>query len=334
MLIIKLAAIGDVTMALPMITALRDADPAARITWLAGATSAPLLRCVDDLEVLAIDEARLLQGKPLAKTGVVMDAWASLRGRRFDLVLIAHSDARYKLLGARVRAAERRWLGDAGIRPRFVPGRYYGDEYVRLVTGIDDGTARRYGAPLVTVGLDAEVSARLAALDARPTIALAPGGAANPGRDDPLRRWPTERYAELARRLVRQGRRVVLTGAPGDAWTRPHFADIDVVDLIGATTLPGLVALYRLCAAVVTHDSGPLHLAHLAGSPLVALFGPTPPASMLRGGERDATLWPGVALPCAPCYDGRNFAACADNVCMQRIAVDDVVARVDALLER
>ncbi len=332
-LIVKLAAIGDVAMALPMVTALRNDDAEVRITWLCGTIAAPLVRCVDGLEdVIAVDETAVLAGNRARKAQAVMAAWSALRGRRFDLVLTAHTDARYRLLGARARATERRWLGERGARSRLVAGRYYGDEYVRLVTEVDNGTAQRFAPPALRVELDRDVGARLAGLDSRPLVALAPGGARNPGRDDPLRRWPVERYAEVARSLVRRGRCVLLTGAPDDAWIRPAFDGIDVVDLVGATTLPGLVALYGRCGAVVTHDSGPLHLARLAGAPLVGLFGPTPPASMLREDARTIALWPGATLPCAPCYDGHRFAPCSDNVCMQRIGSDDVVARVDALL--
>jgi heptosyltransferase-2 len=55
---------------------------------------------------------------------------------------------------------------------------------------------------------------------------------------------------------------------------------------------------------------------------------------MLREDAHTIALWPGATLPCAPCYDGRNFAPCADNVCMQRIGPNNLVARVDALLAR
>jgi heptosyltransferase-2 len=334
-LIVKLAAIGDVAMALPMITALRSENTQKHITWLCGTIAAPLLRCVDGIEdVIAIDEAAVLAGNRARKAQAVMAAWSALRGKRFDLVLTAHTDSRYRLFGAGVRATERRWLGERGARSRLVAGRYYGDEYVRLATEVDDGTARRFAPPPLRVELDRGVGERLARLDARAPVALAPGGARNPGRDDPLRRWPVERYAEVARELVRRGRTVLLTGAPNDAWIRPAFEGIDVVDLVGATTLPGLVALYARCGVVVTHDSGPLHLARLSGAPLVGLFGPTSPASMLREDARTIALWPGAMLPCAPCYDGRNFAPCGDNVCMQHIGSNDVVARVDALLAR
>ena len=45
-------------------------------------------------------------------------------------------------------------------------------------------------------------------------------------------------------------------------------------------------------------------------------------------------LWPGKDLPCCPCYDGRDFAACADNVCMQRITPQAALDAVLAVTER
>ena len=332
-LIVKLAAIGDVVMALPMVTALRAQDPASRITWLCGKTVAPLVKIIDGIdECVVVDDVAVLSGNQAQKAQAVMMGWSALRGRRFDLVITAHSDPRYRMLAARVRAVERRWFGERSGRPRHVPGRYYGDEYVRLVTGVDDGNATRYAPPPVRATLDADVEQRIAGLDGRRMIALAPGGARNPARDNPLRRWPLEHYVVLARQLVAQGHAVLLTGSADDAWIRPAFAGIDCVDLIELTSLQGLVALFARCAAIVTHDSGPLHLARLVDAPVVALFGPTVPATILRESTRAIALWPGVALPCAPCYDGLSFAACTSNRCLQMLLPDTVAASVRALV--
>jgi ADP-heptose:LPS heptosyltransferase len=67
-LIVKLAAIGDVAMALPMIAALRSNAPETRITWLCGRIAAPLVRCVDGVEdVVVTDETAVLAGNPAGK---------------------------------------------------------------------------------------------------------------------------------------------------------------------------------------------------------------------------------------------------------------------------
>ena len=334
-LIVKLAAIGDVVMALPMVTALRAQDADTKITWLCGRSAAPLVERVEGIdECVVVDDVAILSGNRAQKTQAVMAGWSSLRGRRFDLVITAHSDPRYRVLGARVRARQRRWLGEHGERPRLVPGRYYGDEYVRLVTEIDDKSAIRFAPPPLRATLDAAVASRINALAGRRLIAFAAGGARNPARDNPLRRWPIENYATLARQLAAAGDAVLLTGTADDEWIRAAFADIDVTDLIGATTLPGLAALYARCAAVVTHDSGPLHIARLVDARVVALFGPTMPITVMRESPRAVSLWPGVALPCAPCYDGQDFADCASNRCLQLLTPAAVAASVNALVAR
>jgi heptosyltransferase-2 len=336
-LIVKLAAIGDVAMALPMVSALRAQQPGCRIAWLCGTSAGPLLACVAAIdELIVADERALLAGSSRERIGATLAVWKRLAGRRFDLVLTAHTDPRYRRLTLPVRAARRRALAAGTAQRGIVPGRYHGDEYVRLVTGRDDYRAQAFAPPVLDAALSADLRTRLAAGNgrARPLVALAPGGARNAARDNPLRRWPLASYGALAGMLDARGFQIVLTGAPDDAWTRAAFAALPIIDLVGRTTLPELLALFRACAAVVTHDSGPLHVARLAGAPRVALFGPTDPAAFV--GERTATvvLWPGSDLPCSPCYDGRDFAACADNVCMQRITPQAALDAVLALTAR
>jgi heptosyltransferase-2 len=330
-LIVKLAAIGDVVMALPMVTALKSSAPECRITWLAGRTSAPLLSHVAEIaEIVAVDDRAILAGSAARKAAAVVSAWRVLAGRRFDLVLIAHSDPRYTRLALPIQSTERRWLGQGSARPGLVPGRSHSAEYVRLVTGNDAQRSPLPPPPVVDPPLPDPLARELAAFNptAAPVIVVAPGGARNPGRTDHLRRWPLERYAELVRRLCDNGDAVVIVGDAGDAWVRTAFANMPVLDLTGRTDLAALVALFRRCAMAVTHDSGPLHLARLAGARTVGLFGPTLPHAFVPPDSRTHVLWPGAALPCAPCYDGRNFAACDNNACMQAISVEAVAAAI------
>lgn len=333
-LIVKLAAVGDVVMALPMVTALRAEDPDVRITWMCGRKAAPLVGLVEDVsEVVSVDEAAMLAGSLFAQVVAVIFAWRRVGVRRFDAVYIAHSDARYRVLAWPIRASIRRWLGGNAHARGIVPGRAHTDEYVRLVTGLDDHRAVSFPPPILRVDLSRDLMRRVARFnpEGRPLIAITPGGARNVARENPLRRWPLERYAELADTLHVQGYRIVLTGDRTDGWVRPAFRDRQVLDLIGATDLPALAALLRTCAAVVGHDSGPLHIARLVGTPVVALLGPTPPSMFFRPDPRTAVLWPGGALPCAPCYNGHEFANCSNNVCMQMIDVRAALEQVYAL---
>jgi len=327
-LIIKLAAMGDVTMSLSMVTAIQAGDPNARITWMCGQGIAPLVRRVEGIsEVIEVDETSILAGTTIAKITAVVGAWQKTFGRRFDTVYVAHSDLRYQVLTWALRAKTvRRLRGGSGERS-IVPGRTHADEYVRLVTGRDDWRARSFSAPTVRIGLTEALANRIEQFnpDGRPLVALTPGGARNVARESPLRRWPLERYAALARALHESGYCVVLTGLRTDGWASSAFCHHPVLDLIGATDVPSLASVLQRCAVVVAHDSGTLHLARLVGTPVVALLGPTPPTMFFRHDPHTIVLWPGGSLPCAPCYDGNEFAKCDNNVCMQMIEVESIL---------
>jgi ADP-heptose:LPS heptosyltransferase len=333
-LIVKLAAIGDVVMAMPMVSALLAKDPQTRITWMCGYTVAGLVERVDGIsEVVPVDEAAMLAGSAAVKMAAVLRAWASIRGRHFDSIYTAHSDPRYRMLGWPTVAKERRWLGGGQHARGRVAGRTYADEYVRLVTGLDDYRATPFAYPAIRVDLPRDLASRIEAFnpDALPLVAIAPGGARNVARDNPLRRWPIERYVGLGKTLTQRGLRVVVVGSASDGWVRAPMQTSSALDLIGVTDLPALAALLKQCAVVVAHDSGPLHLARLVGTPVVSLLGPTPPSMFFRDNERANVLWPGGALPCAPCYDGVDFAKCENNACMKMIDIDSVIERACGL---
>ena len=321
---------GDAVMALPMLSALRALHADAHISWLCGRSIRPVLDLVPGIdETIEIDDTRLFSARRADRVREVLHAWRSLAGRRFDLVLIGHRDRRYRLLTATVRRGELRALGHGG-RAAPIPGRSYRDEFVRLATQVDDWHAIHYAAPKLRLQ-DSEPARQLAdRANARPLIALAPGGARNSARTSPLKRWPLDRYVELSRRLLRDGFAVAIVGDASDDWVSAAFARSGVIDLIGKTSLADLLGVFARCVAVVTHDSAPLHLAALAGAPVVALFGPTDPAAFAPHDANVDVLWPGRALACAPCYDGRDFAACDDNRCMQMIDVESVHARIRA----
>jgi heptosyltransferase II len=161
---------------------------------------------------------------------------------------------------------------------------------------------------------------------------LVPGGAKNVLRESSLRRWPVESYAALAAELIGSGYAVTLVGGPDDAWVRPFFSGVSVDDRIGALSLPETVAFLANARLVISHDTGPMHLARLARAPLVALFGPTMPTQFLVEEPSTIALWGGADLACRPCYDGREFAACADNICISRIPVSAVLDAAERLL--
>jgi ADP-heptose:LPS heptosyltransferase len=147
----------------------------------------------------------------------------------------------------------------------------------------------------------------------------------------PLRRWPRERYVELARRLLERypDAAVAFTGAPDEAaQARELVAEINsprCVSVAGKTTLGQLVVLYGFADLMVTNDSGPAHFATLTPMDVVVLFGPETPAVFRPLGPRTHVLWSGVA--CSPCINAFNDrqSSCPDPVCMKTITVDKVL---------
>jgi heptosyltransferase-2 len=253
--------------------------------------------------------------------------WTRLAAGRFDRVLLLHVDWRYRAIVAgvpwlRVDALTRRKHG--AMIP--VPGRWMGDECVRLFDGNDHQGPidRRFDlADLRAKVVPMEVGDR--------TVVLVPGGAANVLRTNDIRRWPATHYRELAQRLIEAGFDVVLAGGPDDAWVLPAFDGVAVRSMVGSLTLVETLSLLRAAALVVSHDTGPMHLARLVRAPLLALFGPTMPAQFLSIDPTVTVLWGGEFLACRPCYDGREFARCANNICLGSLSPEMVF---DAAMER
>ncbi len=99
----------------------------------------------------------------------------------------------------------------------------------------------------------------------------------NPGSNEYGRRWPFANYLEIARRCIGAGLRVAVIGGPKDPPPAEGLAELDRLDgaenLIGKTGLAGLLDLLRHAAAVVSNDTGPMHLAIALGTPTVAIVG-------------------------------------------------------------
>jgi heptosyltransferase-2 len=125
---------------------------------------------------------------------------------------------------------------------------------------------------------------------------------------------------------------VVLTGGPGDIWVEPRFSDLPVENQIAQWSIPQTLAFYQSCDCVITHDTGPLHLAGLVQCGLVGLFGPTAPSKALPRRKGVIGIWGGERLACRPCYDGHTFASCNWNGCMISITPQRVAATVETLL--
>ena len=160
------------------------------------------------------------------------------------------------------------------------------------------------------------------------------------------RKWPRERYAELADRLIQEhpGARVVCVGAKSD---REYVSSVvsqaqspRVISLAGELGLRELLVLFAESHCVISNDSGPMHLACLVDAPTVGLFFADSPTLFGPLGSRTRAVAPPLySIPLFSVYNGKDVAVGKPsseitNVAACTVPLDDVIVAVRDLLER
>lgn len=307
-LVCRLSALGDVVLALPAAEALRDRYPEARLAFLSREPYGRVLRGVK-----SIDELHLWAGPGDALPDAVT-------GTAWSLLVDLSGSGRSRRLLARVRAERRLRVSKEPLRRwAFVNLRPLGGARVRISRAVD-----RMFSCLTGLGIrrDGRVPVLRAGLpDADGPVVIAPGA----GRG--TKRWPAERFAEVARRLAVAGRRILVLGTPEEEALLRRVAEgvpgdrVEVIACADPGELPAVVG--RGCAALV-NDSGILHVAEACGLPVVALFGPTHPRlgfGPLRG--ESVALHTGIG--CSPCdLHGPERCPRGHHRCLVDLDVDTV----------
>jgi len=146
-------------------------------------------------------------------------------------------------------------------------------------------------------------------------VALAPGASWQ------SKRWPSERWEGLAMRLDELGHRVVVLGQSGEGLTHG-------TDLAGFTTVYEAACLLHASDLAVCCDSGLMHLALAADTPVVALFGPTDPDFLIRNEPRLTALrstqscsgfWNHAAHVGEPGVCPEGHACCLDSISVEQV---------------
>lgn len=155
----------------------------------------------------------------------------------------------------------------------------------------------------------------------------------------PLRRWEGENYVSLAQRLLERypSLYIAFTGAPTEKSPVERLVlqvgSNRCRSFAGRTTLRELLTLYSLSQVLVTNDSGPAHFAVLTPMDVITLFGPETPRLFAAPSKRSHVIWAGtVCSPCVNAYNNR-LLTCENNLCMQRISVDEVFEKTCEVYE-
>ncbi|MHB1515813.1 MAG: lipopolysaccharide heptosyltransferase II [Acidiferrobacteraceae bacterium] len=157
-----------------------------------------------------------------------------------------------------------------------------------------------------------------------PVLGLCPGAEYGPAK-----RWPAASFAALATTAHARGWQVWLFGARGDTQAAHAVRALapDCVDLTGKTTLEEVVDLISLTSAIVTNDSGLMHVAAAVRRPLVALFGSSNPEHTPPLAENARVLT--LSLSCSPCFE--RVCPLGHTRCLVDLAPDRVLASLAAV---
>jgi heptosyltransferase-2 len=331
--------VGDAVMALPTVLALGSALPEVEWLLLGGARARPLFEGLDE-------PFRLLPPLPAraSQPRAFLHVTTMLRREQAGAALLLPSSFSSALMAIAAgipiragmpgdgRAALLTLRGASSSRERHLRAQYRGLAMLlldrlapgRLLYPPDEESARVALRPREIEWATAWRDEH--GLDPSRTVALAPGASYGP-----TKRWPEERFLALSRDLLASGRHVLWIGGDDErvACRRLAEAADGGVVAAGEASLRGSVALLAGLSAAVANDSGAMHLAQAAGTPVVGIFGSTAPEwTGPIGGCQERVQTP---VPCAPCFSSR----CPTQVeCLTGISVDQVRGALERLLVR
>jgi lipopolysaccharide heptosyltransferase II len=345
-LVIKFCAIGDLVFLTPMLQALRHKYPDSTISLTVSNWVLELLPCVPGVNETVVSDAPY---EPSLLRKIVGAVRLLKRGRAFDpdLVVVGHRNSLFGLLAYLTGAPQR--IGFTGTRflthtVPFVSSDHEIDRYLAILRCV--GVGKTSSSTLLKIqdrdlrNLDNKLIGQ-SIIPGEPLVVIFPGGGENPAIRMTIKRWLTERYGELIRRIVeRYHNHVILIGSADERSLCAEVASEapGVVNLAGMLTLREIVALGRYCALMLGGDSGVTHLIAATGAPTLSLFGPSDPRLVAPMGKNQTYLWKQPA--CAPCYTpettlqkkyfaGNTFVChIGTHECMRLLTVDDVWRKV------
>jgi predicted lipopolysaccharide heptosyltransferase III len=321
-LVIKLRYVGDVLLATPVLSRLRESFPKARLAMLVNPGTDDVVR-----DHSALDEVLVLErGSLIRQWRFVRD----LRRRHFDLVIDLTDADRSALLSwlssAPVRLgynSERRWRGV--LYTQVVEADRFGMHTVRyhLKAMEELGLAGPPPAPMLAVAPEAQREADRLLLEAGVDGAR-PFACLHPGARWWFKAWPAERFAALADLIQTDtATQALFLGGDQERSFESRIADgmtTPFRSLIGKTSLRVLAAVLERAALMVSNDNGPMHMAAALRVPVIGLFGPSDPAVWGPWGDGHRTFYKG--LDCLACFHPDCFRG--EQNCMRLITLQEV----------
>lgn len=309
--------LGDAVMSVPAVRAIKKGRPDAHVTILAPEKIAPMWKLIPE-----VDEILTLSSKSLLSAMRVV-----AKRKKFDVAILFPNSLRSALevlfvprkVGYREHA--RGWLLNQIVREPRRPGppEHHAVRFLRIA---DD-----CGADVdLAANIDNFALSRTSSAKSQTSAGLCPGAEYGPAK-----RWLPDRFVEVAA-SVSNGSDVkwILLGTKNDGAVGEMIADKlgdKCVNRIGRTTLDELISELLNCRALLTNDTGTMHLAALLGVPVVAIFGSTEPALTSPLGNGHVIVRHHVE--CSPCF----LRECPiDFRCMKEVTTQEVVDAMMSIL--
>lgn len=330
-LIVGPSWVGDMVMAqsLFMLLKLQDADSA--IDVLAPAWTLPLLKKFPQVRnVIALPfghgELGLRKRWQLGK---------SLRDERYDQAIVLPNSFKSAIVPFAARAKRR--TGFRGemrfgllndIRPLDKQALYKTVERF-LFLGLPQGFAKVEDIPQPMLAVDKDNAREVLAEYGQPwpqppVLGICPGAEYGPAK-----RWPPEYFIEVATACREKGWNIWLFGSDKD---RPitdqieNGLDGNCVNLAGSTSLADAIDLMSLCAAVLTNDSGLMHVAAAVGTRVVAIFGSSDPKHTPPLTDRADVKY--LGLDCSPCF--KRECPLGHTNCLIQLKPEEIVQSISS----
>jgi ADP-heptose:LPS heptosyltransferase len=328
-LVARLDSDGDVLLAGPAIRAV--AAGARRVTLLCGPRGRGAAELLPGVDEVIVHRAPWIDPEPRAvDRAATLALVGELASHRFDQALILTSFHQSPLPLALL-------LRLAGVRVVVATSEDYPGSLLDVRHRISDDVHEvlRSLSLVATLGYalppgdDGRLAVRRAATGGEPLLED-PYTVVHPGAAAPARAWSPERCAELVEALSARGRRVAVTGGPGerDLTARVAAGLPGVTDLGGETTLAQLAEVIARAEVLVVGNTGPAHLAAAVGTPVVSLYAPTVPAVRWRPWHVPHELH-GEPVGCAGCR--ARQCPVPGHPCIDGVALDAVLASVERL---
>ena len=308
LLIVRLGAMGDVIHGLPVAAALRQAFPEVMLGWLIEERWAELVCTLPtprsgprSAQRPLVDRIHTVNTRPWRSAPFSVATWervaaslSDLRSARYEIAVDLQGAVRSSLLA--------RWSGAPVIygaaQPREnLASMFYsrpiitgGEHIVEQNMSIAEAVAHQ---PLKTprVELPRDPAAEQECDRWLEAQGIQEFALLNPGAGWGAKRWPAERYGQLARQLSEDGLKALINFGPGEEGlaSAAKAASGGAAETF-AGSLTRLIALTRRARLFIGGDTGPMHLAAALGVPVVAIFGPTDPARNGPFGTRNIVL--------------------------------------------